>query len=84
MERPYSKGWFTEYGIFKKYFFARGFWHLFIYFIMLKLFFWLVHKMEQGFSCSTPAFRNTDILEGICRKKSNVISNLFPLGCDGQ
>ena len=38
--------------------------------------------MEQGFSCSTPAFRNTDILEGICRKKSNVICNLVPLGCE--
>ena len=38
--------------------------------------------MEQGFSCSTPAFRNTDILEGICRKKSNVICNLFLLRCD--
>ena len=38
--------------------------------------------MEQGFSCSTPAFRNTDILEGICRKKSNVICNLVPLRCD--
>ena len=67
MERPYSKGWFTEYGIFKK---------------DAKTLFWLVHKMEQGFSCSTPAFRNNDILEGICRKKSNVICNLLTFWCE--
>ena len=59
MERPYSKGWFTEYGIFKKDFFARGFWHLFIYFIMLKLFFGYFIKWNKG---SAVALQHFEIL----------------------
>ena len=38
--------------------------------------------MEQGFSCSTLALQNTDILEGIRKKKTDVICNSLPLGCD--
>ena len=37
--------------------------------------------MEQGFSCSTLALQNTDILEGIRKKKTDVICNSLPLGC---
>ena len=37
--------------------------------------------MEQGFSCSTLALQNTDILEGIRKKKTDVICNSVPLGC---
>ena len=65
-------------------FFCKRFPASFHLFYNAKTLFWLFNKMEQGFSCSTPAFRNTDILEGICRKKSNVICNLFPLGCGPQ
>ena len=41
-----------------------------------------MHKMEQAFSCSTLALQNTDILEGIRKKKTDVICNSLPLGCD--
>ena len=37
--------------------------------------------MEQGFSCSTSALQNTDILEGIRKKNQDVICNSLPLGC---
>ena len=37
--------------------------------------------MEQGFSCSTSALQNTDILEGISPKKTDVICNSLPLEC---
>ena len=37
--------------------------------------------MEQGFSCSTSALQNTDVLEGISPKKTDVICNSLPLGC---
>ena len=56
-----------------------NFFHLFS---IEKISFCLLHKMEQGFSCSTLALQNTDILEGIRRKKPDVICNSLPLGCE--
>ena len=55
-----------------------NFFHLFS---IEKIFFCILHKMEQGFSCSTLALQNTDILEGIRKKKTDVICNSLPLGC---
>ena len=40
--------------------------------------------MEQGFSCSTSALQNTNILEGIRKKKPDVICNSLPLGCGAE